>query len=190
MGGLMLLLPGEYGEKPPGGLVVHEACGIRWDADDVIRFLGKCSWESREVLETDLISGDTTLVIKRCLMWQGAKSRGGAHRAAGRKVGNKQWYGSFSVKGKTVRAHKFSAVVLHGLRPGPGDEIDHGCYNTLCVFCLECVPKIVNQGRIRRGNGNAPRKLPAGVLREGRHNSHPGCTGHPVNAPTDSVATE
>lgn len=152
----------------------YTACGITWDHRDILRFLSKCSWESR-VEDGKVI---------RCLIWRGARSRGGAHRAAGRKNGNKQWYGSFSVKGKTVRAHKFAAVALHGLRPGPDDEIDHNCYNTLCVFCLECVPKAVNQERIRRGKGNAKGQLSTGVpesstgcgcspLPNGRHHSHP-----------------
>src|SRR4051812_24769381 len=102
--GLMLLIPGEFGDAPSVPLPVYEACGIKWDDNDRLRFLSKCSWESRTVLE------EGRIVIKRCLIWQGAKSRGGAHKAAGRKAGNKQWYGSFSVKGKTVRAHKFAAI--------------------------------------------------------------------------------
>jgi hypothetical protein len=146
------------------------ACGITWDHRDIIRFLSKCKWESREELERDQ-DGNIYKVIKRCLVWNGAKSRGGKRK--GRTKGNKQWYGSFWVKGKTVRAHKFAAVALFGLRPGPDDEIDHNCYNTLCVFCLECVPKSVNQARIRRGSGNATGKLSTGVLEEGRHFVHP-----------------
>lgn len=141
----LMPVPGTHGGAPRHPLALHEACGIQWDDADVVRFLGKCSWESR------VEDGK----VKRCLIWRGAKSRGGAHRAAGRKAGNKKWYGSFSVKGKTVRAHKFSAVAIHGLGPGPDDEIDHNCYDTLCVFCLECVPREVNQARIRRGSKNA-----------------------------------
>jgi hypothetical protein len=174
MGVHMLLVPGEFGDLPAGGLVMYEACGIRWDDMDRLRFLSKCKWETMEV------DGQ----LRRCLIWQGARSRGGANRKTGRKAGNKQWYGSFSVKGKTVRAHKFAAVALHGLRPGPDDELDHNCYNTLCVFCLECVPKVVNQARIRRGD-NAQGKLSAGVLKAGRHNAHPGCTNYPLDPDAD-----
>ncbi len=113
------------------------ACGITWDADDVERFL------------LDFCRASPT----GCLEFTGAMSRGGAHRATGRKAGNKKWYGSFHVKGKTVRAHKFYAVAILGLRPGPGDELDHNCYNTRCVCCMECVPRAINQARIRRGRG-------------------------------------
>lgn len=175
MGAMIRLIPGQYGDVPEGTLVLHEACGIQWDALDVVRFLSKCKWESR------VVDGQ----IRRCLIWGGAKSRGGKRK--GRTKGNKQWYGSFWVKGKTVRAHKFAAVALFGLRPGPYDEIDHNCYNTLCVFCLECVPKSVNQARIRRGD-NAQGKLSAGVLKDGRHNAHPGCCTTHTPASPDSPA--
>lgn len=140
-------------------LKVHEACGIRWDALDVVRFLSKCSWETQN------IGGK----IRRCLIWRGAKSRGGKRK--GRTKGNKQWYGSFWVKDKTVRAHKFAAVALHGLRPGPDDEIDHNCYNTLCVFCLECVPKAVNQARIRLGKRDASGELSTSAHESNGHAS-------------------
>jgi hypothetical protein len=152
---LVVSVPGEYGEA--GEPVLHEACGIRWDANDVLRFLSKCGWESFERPDG---------MIGRHLVWRGAKSRGGPNRKAGRKAGNKKWYGSFSVKGKTVRAHKFAAVAILGLRPGPGDELDHNCYHTLCVSCLEQVTREVNQARIRRspsarGTGSVKGKLSA-----------------------------
>lgn len=131
----------------------HTACGITWDADDVVRFLSKCVWQNRtttDYVRTDFGDGSfyekVTTNVGRCLIFTGARSRG---------QGNKQWYGSFRVKSKTVRAHKFYAVAVLGLRPGPGDELDHGCYNTRCVSCLECVPRAVNQARIRRRERDA-----------------------------------
>lgn len=130
----------------------YTACGITWDIEDIVRFLGKCKWERH-------IDGDGKLHI--CLIFTGARSRG---------KGNKQWYGSFWTKGKTVRAHKFFAVAIMGLRPGPGDELDHNCYNTRCVSCLECVTREINQGRIRRGASNA-----IGAIRQVKGPVHPRC---------------
>lgn len=125
-----------------GGLEVHTACGISWDANDVIRFLGKCKW-----VEHPERPGHW------CLIWTGAKSRGGASKPdkRGRRRGKaRQCYGTFGTKGKSVRAHKFYAVAILGLRPGPDDELDHECHLTLCLSDIRCVHKDVNQGRIRR----------------------------------------
>lgn len=96
---------------------------FRWDWHDILRFLGK------------------TEQVGSCLNWTGAKSRG---------KGNQQWYGSFYTKGKTVRAHKFSAVAILGLRVRPGYEIDHHCMNTLCVAHLRTLTRAQNQALIRR----------------------------------------
>lgn len=101
---------------------VREACGIRWNWCDIRRFLQK------------------TKQVGKCLIWQGAKSRG---------TGNVQWYGSFYTQGKTVRAHKFYAVAVLGLRPGPEDELDHECNDTLCVH-VRILSKAENRDRIRR----------------------------------------
>lgn len=111
--------------------VVNEECGIRWDDHDIDRFLSKCVWRK-----------NSDSPVEWCLEYTGAKSRG---------KGNIQWYGSFWTKGKTVRAHKFFAVAVLGLRPSPRgiDELDHLCFNTRCVCCIECVPREINQGRIR-----------------------------------------
>lgn len=60
-----------------------------------------------------------------CWFWTGGRSRGG---------GNKKWYGSFSVNGKTIRAHRFSCEVLNGLPPLPqGYDRAHICDFSLCV---------------------------------------------------------
>lgn len=110
---------------------VHEACGIRWDLNDILRFLNNfCRWESRDF-------------GMWCLIFNGAASRG---------KGNKAWYGSFWCKGKTVRAHKFFAVAILGLRPRPNreDELDHHCFNTRCVSCVQVLTHAENQKRIRR----------------------------------------
>lgn len=125
----------------------QSACGFEWDFEDVIRFLSYCKWERH--LDHD---GKE----HRCLVWQGGKSKGGGGGVdkRGRKRGpiKNHSYGTFSTKGKSIRAHKFFAVAVLGLRPGPGDELDHECYNTLCVI-TQCVPREVNQARIRRGRG-------------------------------------
>lgn len=83
-----------------------------------------------------------------CLMWTGAKSRGGL-----RKWIQKNQYGNFHVtlpwpKGKrrpkrgrfsrggglrvTYKAHRFAYEVIHGPIP-EGWEPDHQCSRTLCV---------------------------------------------------------
>lgn len=105
------------------GLPLYTACGFSWTQADIDRF---------------------NLYLLRqgnCRIWGGAKSRG---------QGNQQWYGSFYTQGKTVRAHKFSAVAILGLRPGPEDEIDHSCHHTGCVACLRVLTREQNQALIRR----------------------------------------
>ena len=60
-----------------------------------------------------------------CHFWTGARSRG---------KGNKKWYGSFRVKGKTIRAHRFSAEAIGKMGPlPPGHHRDHTCRFSLCV---------------------------------------------------------
>lgn len=94
------------------------ACGISWDHHDIARFLMLTRQDGKH------------------LVWAGAKSRG---------RGNTAWYGSFSTKGKAVRAHKFYAVAILGLRPRFGiDHLDHGCPDSLCVSCISVVPEWVN----------------------------------------------
>lgn len=108
---------------------LYTACGISWKQEDIRRFLSKCTWH---------YANNTW-----CLLFNGAKSRG---------KGNKAWYGSFWCKGKTVRAHKFFAVAILGLRPRPNreDELDHHCFNTRCVSCVVVLTYAENQKRIRR----------------------------------------
>ena len=59
-----------------------------------------------------------------CWFWTGARSRG---------AGNRKWYGSFWVRNKTVRAHRFSCEVLKGETCPPGHHRDHLCKFSLCV---------------------------------------------------------
>jgi len=82
-----------------------------------------------------------------CWFWTGARSRG---------KGNRKWYGSFKVKGKAVRAHRFACDVIGGNRLGPGEHRDHTCCFSLCVNPdhLECVSREENQRR------KMQRKLP------------------------------
>lgn len=108
---------------------LQTACGFSWNWEDIRRFLSMTG--------PDIKLGRAS----PCQQWRGAKSRG---------QGNSQWYGSFYTKGKTVRAHKFSAVAILGLRPLPGHELDHDCFDTLCVSCLAVLTQAQNQARIRR----------------------------------------
>ena len=76
-----------------------------------------------------------------CWFWTGARSRGG---------GNRKWYGSFRVKGRVVRAHRFAAEALGKMRPlKKGEHRDHTCCFSLCVnpACLELVTSGENQRR-------------------------------------------
>lgn len=109
---------------PPYAFDVREHCGLRWNWIDIRRFLDKIE------------------VRGHCLIWTGAKSRG---------QGNHQWYGSFSTQGKTVRAHKFWAVAIAGLRPSKEDqtELDHECHDTLCCH-VRVLTVAANRDRIRR----------------------------------------
>lgn len=93
-----------------------------FDAKDVARFLAK-----------------TMRHPSGCLIWLGAKSRG---------KGKKLWYGTFYVKGKLVRAHKFACVAL-GTGTECGNDVDHTCHFSLCVehTHLESVPPAINQER-------------------------------------------
>jgi hypothetical protein len=60
-----------------------------------------------------------------CWYWTGARSRG---------KGNKKWYGSFHYNGKTIRAHRFSAIYIGGQRElEKGEHRDHVCRFSMCV---------------------------------------------------------
>lgn len=84
-----------------------------------------------------------------CWFWTGARSRG---------RGNRKWYGSFHVAGRTVRAHRFAAEALAGLECPPGHHRDHVCQFSLCVnpAHLEVVTHAENQARkVARRKGRA-----------------------------------
>jgi len=60
-----------------------------------------------------------------CWFWSGARSRG---------KGNKKWYGTFRVKGRSIRAHRFSCEAIGNKGPLPeGHDRDHSCVFSLCV---------------------------------------------------------
>lgn len=84
-----------------------------------------------------------------CWYWTGARSRG---------KGNKKWYGSFWVNGKTIRALSFSCWAIGGKELPEGHDRDHKCCFSMCVNpdCIDIVPKEINQKRKmeRRKNGN------------------------------------
>lgn len=79
-----------------------------------------------------------------CWFWFGGRSTG---------QGNKHPYGSFFVKGRTVRAHRFAAEVLGGKACPPGHHRDHVCEFSLCVNpdCIEIVTASENSKRRWRG---------------------------------------
>lgn len=106
---------------------VLEASGVRWDAADIARFLSLCD-------EVEFYDHKGNL--KRHLLWRGARSRG---------RGNTAWYGTFSAQGKSVRAHKFYAVAVLGLRPRTGiHHLDHTCPDSLCVSCIQLEVEAIN----------------------------------------------
>ncbi|MGV0817143.1 hypothetical protein [Martelella sp. AMO21009] len=96
---------------------------MTFDEDDITRFMGYVE---------KLPNG--------CWFWTGARSRG---------KGNRKWYGSFRVKGKVVRAHRFACDAIGGKRLKPGDHRDHTCCFSLCVNPdhLEIVTHEENQKR-------------------------------------------
>lgn len=75
-----------------------------------------------------------------CHFWAGARSRG---------KGNRQWYGSFRLGSRTVRAHRFACEAFGGRECPPEHDRDHLCEFSLCVNPdhIEVVPKVVNQSR-------------------------------------------
>jgi hypothetical protein len=76
-----------------------------------------------------------------CWFYTGARSRG---------KGNRKWYGTFYVKGRRIRAHRFSAVAIGGQRELEyGEHRDHTCVFSLCVNFdhLEIVTREVNEDR-------------------------------------------
>lgn len=75
-----------------------------------------------------------------CWHWDGAKSRG---------KGNLKYYGTFSYKGKSMRAHAFVCDHLKETPCPPGHHRDHLCNNSLCVNPehLEIVTKEENDKR-------------------------------------------
>jgi hypothetical protein len=97
---------------------------VEHDAADVARFL---------TYVEKLASG--------CWYWTGARSRG---------QGNRKWYGSFRVKGKTVRAHRFACVALGTDKScTPGSHRDHVCGFSMCVnpAHIEIVSREENERR-------------------------------------------
>ena len=60
-----------------------------------------------------------------CWFYTGCRSRG---------TGNRKWYGTFTAKGKRLRAHRFSCEAIGGRSALPaGYHRDHICCFSLCV---------------------------------------------------------
>jgi len=91
-------------------------------ASDIARFMGKVD---------KLPNG--------CWYWMGARSKGRG----------KKWYGSFSLNGTVVRAHRFSSEVLNEDECPPGHHRDHTCNFSMCVapHHIEVVTSEENQRR-------------------------------------------
>lgn len=74
-----------------------------------------------------------------CVVWTGATQAG---------KGNTTRYGSFWDEGRSIRAHRWAAVHIHGIELGT-DEAGHCCPagpNPLCMQHLEGQTKAVNIG--------------------------------------------
>lgn len=72
-----------------------------------------------------------------CVLWTGATQTG---------KGNTTRYGSFWDEGRSIRAHRWAAVHIHGIELGSG-EAGHCCphgHNSLCVQHLEGQTKAEN----------------------------------------------
>lgn len=83
-----------------------------------------------------------------CWFWTGARSRG---------KGNKKWYGSFRVKGKTVRAHRFAHDAIGGKVLKPGQHRGHSCDFSLCV-CPDHVASMTRQKNQEQKNERFTRR--------------------------------
>lgn len=75
-----------------------------------------------------------------CWYWMGGRSKG---------KGNRKTYGSFTVNGTTVRAHRFAMEVFSRIECPPGHHRDHTCCFSMCVNPdhLELVSHEENQRR-------------------------------------------
>lgn len=109
------------------------------------------------VLEQKFLERTEPLLWSDCLIWTGARSGPG--------------YGSITVGGKTVYAHRLAHELAHGPIPS-GMVVDHICHVTLCVNPqhLRLATRQQNAWN-RRGRGGA---LPRGVRRHrsGKFVSH------------------
>jgi hypothetical protein len=90
--------------------------------------------------DIDRFMGYVDRLPSGCWYWTGARSRG---------RGNRKWYGSFHLGGRTVRAHAFSCEVIGGKPCPPGHHRDHTCCFSMCVNPehLDVVTREVNQQR-------------------------------------------
>lgn len=59
-----------------------------------------------------------------CWYWMGGRSKG---------KGNRKTYGSFSLNGRTIRAHRFASEVFNGDECPSGYHRDHTCCFSMCV---------------------------------------------------------
>lgn len=90
-----------------------------------------------------------------CLIWIGGTTRGG--------------YGTLSVNGRMVRAHRFAWERENGPTPG-GLFIDHACHTPACVFPghLRTATPGENAANLRGARRGRAHDLPRGVSRNGK----------------------
>lgn len=80
-----------------------------------------------------------------CHEWLGAKSRGKQRGHRG------QWYGTFKLGGKAIRAHKATIYMFAPEKvAAPGDHHDHTCCFTLCVNTEHLEPCSASENAKRR----------------------------------------
>src|SRR5699024_1501027 len=87
-----------------------------------------------------------------CVIFHGARNSGG--------------YGSFSVNGRMVYAHRYAWEEAFGPVPA-GMEIDHACWQELCVEVSHLRLATRAQNNANRSGAHRGRDLPRGVYRNG-----------------------
>lgn len=99
--------------------------------------------------DVDRFMAKVDILPNGCWYWTGARSKGGSRRKSKKARKAVKWYGSFSIGGKIVRAHRFSSEVLNGDECPEGHHRDHLCEFSMCVCPdhIEVTTKEENQSR-------------------------------------------
>lgn len=88
-----------------------------------------------------------------CWLWEGSR--------------NSKGYGTLSLNGRPVYAHRFIYELLKGLIP-PDKETDHLCRNHLCVN-LRHLEIVTHKENMLRGQSPAARSIRSGYCIKGKH---------------------